>query len=436
MSPPIKNELGSVFLDGSPSTNCYSFCRCITVLEQILPHNCKRVHWYSYIPSKKSGLHGCVCLPVRLIGCIFWIWYMFIRTLYPGRQRQTQPDLIYSGACFIRMVFSLRAQTFLPTRRVTLPHSHPANGVGAVAPLGWHQAKLFHLLTFWNWRKSYLRATNATTVRMEKKTWELGFWTEAVDFIPEHILHCVSSNEVHGAWCIHHVCATSPRQRVCHRESEREEMEWKSWWFGQIFSCSGCTSLTNHLDMARDPSGIESWHRTPCPKLANSNCDFATTSHHDKWHIYVCNGAALDKQESVKKKMVWWPWWYMCTYGFHGIVPKMSFVDHIFDLNMTWACRTLGQHTTTIHIPRTNTHAHIFSCHVHLWSGLRHDMSSHYSYFLPFHIPTTPYWTSSRGTQEIACLIGTPAGPCECTKLLKTTVHWRAPFRFFLPLLL
>lgn len=82
----------------------------------------------------------------------------------------------------------------------------------------------------------------------------------------------------------------------------------------------------------------------------------------------------------------------MCTYGFHGIVPNMSFVDHMFDLNMIWACRTLGQHTTTIHIPRTNTHAHIFSCHVHLRSGLRHHMSSHYSCFLQFHtIPTAPY---------------------------------------------
>ena len=80
----------------------------------------------------------------------------------------------------------------------------------------------------------------------------------------------------------------------------------------------------------------------------------------------------------------------MCTYGFHAICPNMSFVDHIFDLNMIWACRTLGQHTTTIHITRTNTHAHSFSCHVHLRSGLRHHMSSDYSCFL---LSTIPYYT-------------------------------------------
>ena len=57
---------------------------------------------------------------------------------------------------------------------------------------------------------------------------------------------------------------------------------------------------------------------------------------------------------------------------------------------MIWACRTLGQHTTTIHITRTNTHAHSFSCHVHLRSGLRHHMSSDYSCFL---LSTIPYYT-------------------------------------------
>lgn len=76
-----------------------SFCTCITVLGQTLPHNCQNVHWYSHIPSKKSGLHGCMssssinwvhCLNLVHVHCTF----------YPGRQRQAQqPDLIYC-ACF------------------------------------------------------------------------------------------------------------------------------------------------------------------------------------------------------------------------------------------------------------------------------------------------------------------------------------------------
>lgn len=74
-----------------------SFCTCITVPGQTLPHNCKNVHWYSHIPSKKSGLHGCICLPVRLIECIVWIWYMFIaRSIQEGRDKPN--SLILSTA--------------------------------------------------------------------------------------------------------------------------------------------------------------------------------------------------------------------------------------------------------------------------------------------------------------------------------------------------
>lgn len=135
-------------------------------------------------------------------------------------------------------------------------------------------------LIFWHLgngkNPSYSRTTNATTVRMEKKTWELG---------------CRFHAQAHFA--ITKTTRLSQRER----EREREEMEWKSRMtctfcvhvIGHVltiqikardecmlqfpndqifdFSCSGCTSIANHLDMARDPSGIEeSWHRTPCPK--------------------------------------------------------------------------------------------------------------------------------------------------------------------------
>lgn len=71
--------------------------------------------------------------------------------------------------------------------------------------------------------------------------------------------------------------------------------------------------------------------------MANSNCDFAITSHYDKWHIYVCNGAALDKQESVKS-LDWWPWryvyiWFPCNISKQVLCGSHFWLEHDLGLS-------------------------------------------------------------------------------------------------------